>query len=1075
MRNLIIFFISIITFSAFAQKGDAPYYLQDSILGEIKLRSIGPAFTSGRISDIVIHPKNENVWYVAVGSGGVWKTTNSGTTWNSIFENQGSYSIGCISINQNNPNEIWVGTGENVGGRHVGYGDGIYFSADAGKTWTNMGLKKSEHISKIIIQNDSTILVAAQGPLWSKGGERGVFKSTNKGKTWTQKLGDSEWVGATELAVDPRNQNIIYCATWQRHRNVAAYMGGGPGSGLHKSVDGGETWIKLKKGLPTSNMGKIGLAISPQNPDVLYAAIELDRRKGGVYKSTNLGLSWTKMSDEISVGTGPHYYQELWASPHQFDKIYFADYMMKISTDGGKTFNKMNEKNKHVDNHAIAFKKSDPNYLLVGTDGGLYESFDGSKTWKYVTNLPVTQFYKLALDDAKPFYNIFGGSQDNNSQGGPSQTLYRHGIANSDWFITYGGDGHQPATEPGNPNILYNQSQQGYLGRVDRNTGEIVYIAPQAGENEPHERKNWDAPVLVSPHNPKRLYVASYRLWKSDNRGDSWTAISEDLTKNQKRIELPIMGGKQSFDNPWDVYAMSSFNTITSISESPQKQGLIYVGTDDGLIWKMVEDNWSKTDVKSLPGAPDNAYVNDIKTDLFDANTTYVVLDNHKHGDLKPYLYKTIDGGKSWKSITRGLPKRTTLWRIVQDHVDPNLLFLGTEFGLYFSNNGGNNWIQLKGVPVIPLRDLAIQKRENDLVAASFGRGFFVLDDYSFLRNLNQENIKKDAVILDATNGLWYMKKMRIGYNKKGFQGDDFYTAPNPPYGATFTYYVKDKIKSLKAIRKAKEKKGEVEFPGWNSLKIEKLQPKPELIFVIKDAEGNVIRKLNQRYSTGIQRLTWDMRLSTKQPIKLNSKPNKNPNQGPKGHLVRPGKYTVTLFKKVDGVVTKLTDPKSFEITQLHNGSLTQQTSDQVADFWNEVYDFGLDYGKFDSELNLAFKKIKAYQKAVKLSNASPGSLDSEITLTLLEIENIRDELNGHRIKKEMGEKTIPTIKSRYYFATGSFGNTYGPTISQKESLELGIKMLRAKKAELKDIQSKLNEIETKLKAQGAPEIEGEF
>ena len=336
-----------------------------TIYSGLKFRSIGPALMSGRISDIVIHPENENLWYVTAGSGGVWKTENSGTTWESIFDGQKSYSIGCISLDPQDPNIIWVGTGENVGGRHVAYGDGVYKSEDAGKTWKNMGLKKSEHLSKIVIhpKNSNIIWIASQGPLWSKGGERGIYKSIDGGKSWTQTLGDNEWIGATDLLIDTRDSDILYAATWQRHRTVAGYLGGGPGSAIYKSNNGGDSWVKLKSGLPISNMGKIGLVLSPQNPDVIYAAIELDRRTGGVYKSSNKGASWTKMSDAVAGGTGPHYYQELYASPHNFDELYLADNYMQVSYNGGKTFSRMNETEKHVDNHAVAFKKSDKNYL----------------------------------------------------------------------------------------------------------------------------------------------------------------------------------------------------------------------------------------------------------------------------------------------------------------------------------------------------------------------------------------------------------------------------------------------------------------------------------------------------------------------------------------------------------------------------------------------------------------------------------------------------------------------------------------------------------------------------------------
>ena len=412
-------------------------------LNAFKFRNVGPAFLSGRIADIAIHPDNENVWYVAVGSGGVWMTNNAGTTWNPIFDSQPVYSTGSITIDPSNPSIIWVGTGENVGGRHVGYGDGVYRSADGGKTWKNMGLKKTEHISEIIVHPDNSdvVYVAAQGPLWSSGGERGLYKTMDAGKSWNKILGGSEWTGVTDIMMDSRHSNIIYAATWDRHRTVASYMGGGPGSGIHRSDDNGNTWKKLTNGIPRSNLGKIGIAMSYQDPDVIYAAIETDRTKGGIYRSVDRGESWKKMSNTVSGGTGPHYYQELYTSPHKFDRLYLMNVQILTSEDGGKNFRTLEgARQKHSDHHAIVFKESDPDYIMVGTDAGIYESFDLAQNWHYFLNLPLTQFYKVAVNNAEPFYHIFGGTQDNGSAGGPSATDEGTGITNRDWYKTLFAD-----------------------------------------------------------------------------------------------------------------------------------------------------------------------------------------------------------------------------------------------------------------------------------------------------------------------------------------------------------------------------------------------------------------------------------------------------------------------------------------------------------------------------------------------------------------------------------------------------------------------------------------------------------
>ncbi len=1078
--STLILITSLLTSDLTAQKKDT--LLTSSTLSGIKLRSIGPAFMSGRIADIAVHPENNNIWYVAVGSGGVWKTVNSGTTWESIFDGHESYSIGCITIDPNNPNIIWVGTGENVGGRHVGYGDGIYRSEDGGKSWKNMGLKESQHISKIIVhpENSNVIFVAAQGPLWNKGGERGFYKSTDFGKTWKKTLGDEEWTGVTDIAIDPRDPNLVYAATWQRHRNVAAYMGGGPGSGIHRSKDGGESWEELKKGLPKDNMGKIGLAISPQKPDIIYVAIELDRRTGGVFRSDNRGASWKKMSETVSGATGPHYYQELYASPHEFDKLYLVDVRMQVSEDGGKTFNRMSEKNKHSDNHSINFRLDDPNYLLVGTDGGIYETFDDTKTWRFINNLPVTQFYKVAVDDKEPFYTVYGGTQDNSTQGGPSRTDNVHGIRNSDWFLTLGGDGHQPATEPGNPNIIYSESQEGYLSRIDMTTGEIISIQPQPDEGEPYERFNWDSPILVSPHNPTTIYFASQRVWKSDNRGDSWTPISNDLTQNQERFKLPIMEKTWSWDSPWDVNAMSNYNTITSISESPKKEGLIYIGTDDGLI--QVTENggksWQKIGVGGLPGVPKTAFVNDIKADLFDVNTVYIVLDNHKYGDLNPYLLKSNDKGKSWKSIKSNLPERTLLWRIVQDHVKPDLMFLGTEFGVYFTIDGGNEWIKIKGgSPTISFRDLAIQRRENDLVGATFGRGFYILDDYSFLREINPTELKqKEAELYTGRETPLYILRPGHGFGEKGSQGASYFTAKNPPFGAVFTYYLADEYKTLKKNRQEFEKNlikqnKNIDFPGWDEVESERRQEEPVIWLTIQDSEGNVVRKIKGKNKKGFNRVAWDLKRPNFRTINLQ---RELPKEERRGFMVMPGRYTVTLSKQIDGVVADLAGPKNFTVKRLYDGSLKRADDKKQIAFTNEVTILQKELTAATIKLGNAIKKVDALQAAASKINND----NSEILKNLYSVEqkllDLDELIYGNRSKSEVGEKNNPTIMDRFYNAYGSSSrSTYGPTETHLKSLSIAKKQFKEFMLKLEQIvNAEIPTIEKSLIEAGAPLVE---
>ena len=1018
----------------------------EQALSGFSFRSVGPAFMSGRIADIAIDPNNENIWYVAVGSGGVWKTTNAGTTWKPLADKQPFYSTGAITLDPNNSQTVWLGTGENVGGRHVGIGHGMYLSRDGGKTWKNKGLKKSEHISKIIVHptDSNTLWVAAQGPLWSSGGERGLYKTTDGGATWRQTMNLDEWTGVTDLLIDPRDPNVLYAASWQRHRNVAAYMGGGPGTAIYKSVDGGESWRKLKTGLPSSNMGKIGLAISPMQPDVIYAAIELDRKKGGVYRSANAGESWEKMSDTVSGGTGPHYYQELVASPHHFDRIYLMNVRVLVSENGGKDFYTMKESNKHSDNHAMVFKADDPNYILVGTDGGIYETFDDTENWKFVNNLPLTQFYKLAVDDAYPFYNIFGGTQDNNTQGGPSQTFNRNGISNADWFVLLGGDGHQPATEPDNPDIVYAQSQQGNLHRVDRTTGEAVYIRPQNGLDEPYERFNWDAPILVSQHDPKRLYFGSQRVWRSENRGDSWNTISSDLTKNEERLALPIMGRQQSWDAAWDVYAMSTYNTITSLAESAQDENILYAGTDDGLLHATKDGGatWNTLTVDKLPDVPATAFINDIKADMFDANVAYVALDNHKFGDYRPMLYKTINGGKSWKSITKGIPEGTLIWRLVQDHVNPQLLFLGTEYGVYVSLNQGDAWHKFSnGMPTISVRDLAIQKRETDLVAATFGRSFYILDDYSPLRAISEENLAKGDQLFPIEKALQYVQE-RGGTSS---QGASFYTAKNPTYGAQFTYYIANDTKTMKAKRKASEKKlkkdkKDIPFPGWEALDAEDFEKKPQAILRVTDASGKVLTEITGAYTKGIHRKHWDLRQRLASALDIHS--SRDSGTGLRSDVTR-GTYYVQLFKKHNGALLQLTPKEAFEVARLRQNVLTNPKAASHNAYKAKLNALYVKSEIMDNKLEKTKKKIVALSKAIGFAQANQDVLHKTLYDLQKQHYNLARKIDGSEAKGEVGEKDTPTLSFRISVASrGFYSNTYGPTAMHMESHDMAVALL---------------------------------
>jgi len=1003
----------------------------------IKVRNIGPGYMSGRVADIAVDQTDPATWYVGIGSGGVWKTVNAGTTWTPIFDDEAVYSIGDVTIDPSNPNIIWVGTGENNGGRHIAFGDGVYKSMDGGKTWKNMGLGKSEHIGDIIVHpTDSNIVwVSAQGPLWSGGGERGLFKTTDGGKTWRNVLEGDKWTGVGSVAIDPRNPNKLYAAKWQRQRTIANLINTGPGSGLYTSDDGGETWRQMTEGLPKANMGKSSIAVSPINPDVVYASIELDGREGGFWRSSDRGASWVKMSDVAAGGTGNHYYQEIFADPHTFDMVYFSNNASKVTKDGGKTWETMNLKNRHVDDHAFAFHPTDPDFILVGSDGGLYESRDDMKTWRFNQNIPVTQFYKIAADDDFPFYNVYGGTQDNSTQGGPSRTKRADGIKNSDWYIILGADGHQPATEPGNPDIVYAQWQKGSLNRYDRKLRETVFIQPQPKPGEPAERFNWDAPINVSHHDPKRLYHASQRLWRSDDRGDTWTAISGDLTRNGNRLKMPMMGRTWGPEAGWDLYAMSDFHTIANVAESPINENLLYVGTDDGLI-QVTSDggkNWTRYEIGKIKGVPANAYVNDIRADRFDEDTVYAALDNHKEGDYKPYLIKSTNRGKSWKMITGGLPEKTLVWRITQDHVNKDLMFLGTEFGLYFTVDGGEKWIELTGgVPTISFRDVRIQRRENDLVAGSFGRGIYILDDYSPLRGLNADTLEEDALLFAKTKNLMYLEDDLHSDS----QGDDQWVADNPPYGATFTYYLKDSFKTAKDTRVEADKKlakdgKDVDYPAWDVLEAELREEGPAVFVTVRDASGAVVRHVPAANKKGVQRVTWDFHHALKEAITNEPRPSW---MGPaRGVRALPGTYTATLNVRHDGQIRELTAPVSFEVESYIEPTLARSTPAEAKAFQERIVRVEAAVDAASLTIADLQKQIEGYRTALDRTE-DRAALEAQFAAIRAELFSLDEAISGKKADDQKGAEPA-TISSRVSFAKGSASSYYGPTPQSLEQL----------------------------------------
>jgi len=914
----------------------------------LKFRSIGPAAASGRVMSIAVNPKNKAEYYVGVASGGVWKTVNDGTTWSPVFEHEASYSIGWVALDPNDASVVWVGTGESNSQRSVSYGDGIYRSDDGGKNWQNLGLKKSEHIGRVVIdpRDSKVVFVAAEGPLWGPGGDRGLYKSADGGKTWKAVLTISENTGVVDVAIDPSNPDIMYAAAYQRRRHVFTLIDGGPESAIYKSTDAGATWNKLKSGLPSVDMGRIGLSVSPADPNVVYAAIEAADGKGGIFRSEDKGATWERRNE---FDAGAMYYARVVADPKNVDRIFVMNVSLRESLDGGKTLHKINEVNHHGDNHAIWIDPDNTKHWLLGSDGGMYETYDDAKSWEFKANLPTVQFYDVAVDNAAPFYNVCGGTQDYFSWCGPSRTRDVNGIRNSDWIVTTGGDGFRSQVDPVDANTVYAESQYGVLVRYDKTTGQELVLQPLEGKGEPPLRWNWDSPIIVSPHSHTRLYFAANKLFRSDDRGDTWKAISGDLTRQIDRNKLPLMGKVWGPDAVAKNQSTSFYGNIVALAESPKKEGLIYVGTDDGLIQVTSDGGGSWTKYEKFPGVPDTTYVSRLAASNHSEGTVYAAFENHKNEDFKPYLLKSSDSGKTWTSIAGDLPETGPVLAFVEDTVNPNLLFAGTEAGAFFSINGGEHWVQLKGgLPTIAVRDMVIQAREGDLVIATFGRGFYVLDDITPLRQIKPESTEQAAAMFPVKNSLLYVERHPLGAPKKGFLGDAFFTAENPPYGAVFTTYMKDKIKTKKETRQEAEKEAakaeakaagegarsaptkKVPYPTNDELRAEAQEAKPEVYFVVYDESGTPIRRIDGSTDSGFQRVAWDLRYAApKVREKSDDGEEDFPEAGQQGPLVLAGTYSVRMFENVGGTVKEVAGPQSFQVTM--EGSTSMTASDRTA------------------------------------------------------------------------------------------------------------------------------------------------
>jgi photosystem II stability/assembly factor-like uncharacterized protein len=1044
----------------------------------LKLRGIGPALTSGRVSDIAVDPRDKNTWYLTAASGGVWKTINAGTTWEALFDGEGSYSIGCVAIDPNDSLTVWVGTGENNSQRSVGYGDGVYKSVDGGKSWQNVGLEESEHIAKIVVDptDSETVYVAAQGPLWGPGGDRGLYKTTDGGESWQRVLEISQHTGVTDLLMDPRDPEILYAAAYQRRRHVWTVVNGGPESAIYKSTDGGASWRKLENGLPEGDIGRIGLAMSPVAPDLLYAVVEAAGDTGGFFRSTDAGANWEKRSDYVSAS--PQYYQELVPDPQNADRVYSLDVWLHVTENGGKSFEQVSVRHKHVDDHAMWIDPDDTDHLLVGCDGGLYESRDRAATWEFFSNLPITQFYKIAVDNDEPFYNVYGGTQDNFTLGGPSRTISAHGITNDDWFVTVGGDGFQTRVDPENPDIIYSQSQHGFLSRYDRRSGEAIRIRPMVAPGEEPLRFNWDSPLILSPHDSRRLYFGANKLFRSDDRGDSWRAISPDLTRQIDRNQLEVMGRVWSVDAVAKNRSTSFYGNLVALSESPLVEGLIYAGTDDGLVQVTEDGGGSWRRLESFPGVPERTYVNRLEASQHDADTVYAAFNNHKSADFDPYVLKSTDRGVSWTSIAGDLPERGSVYALAEDPVSPDLLFAGTEFGLFFTVDGGSRWVRLRGgLPTVAVRDLAIQSREGDLVVGTFGRGFFILDDYSPLRGVSEESLVSEALLFPVKDAWMYIPSYRLALRGKSFQGDSYYAAPNPPFGAVFTYYLKDGFKSRaerrREIEKEQRERGEtVAYPDWDELRAEEREDKPEIVLTVRDADGKVVRRLTGSAGKGFHRVAWDLRYPAASPTRLEPFPMDNPfRDPPSGPLAAPGAYTVELASRVDGDVTVLAGPEGFVTRPLGLATLAAEDRQGLLAFQQKVGRLQRAVLGASRAVEEAEGRLDLLRRAIDETPGAPLELGDRALSLAHRLADLEVALNGDTVMSSRFEPAPPSIVGTVQrIVSAQWTSSSAPTGTNQAAYSAAAAAFEPVLEELRRlIEEELRALEAELEAAGGP------
>ncbi len=1013
IRNLLFFLIlTIFAIHAVAQK---KVKVNKHTFGALKVRHIGPAVMSGRVSAIDAVQADPRLVYVGTASGGVWKSKNAGIIFKAVFDKY-TQSIGAVTIDQAHPDTVWVGTGETWVRNSVSVGDGIYKTIDGGETWKKMGLDSTERIGRIVInpENPNIVYVAALGHLWDANRERGVYKTEDGGKSWTKILYVDENTGCSDLAIDKDNPDILYAGMWDFRRRPYFFRSGGPGSGLFKTTDGGKTWEKLENGLPDGTLGRIALAISPADQNIVWALIEAE--KSGLYRSKDKGENWELMTDNPTVGERPFYFALIVPDPVDTNRIYKPGFTLNVSDNGGKTFTVpfVGGGNVHSDIHAVWISEKDPDFIYIGTDGGVYVSNDKGNTWRIARNLPVSQFYRVSVDNDEP-YNVYGGLQDNGSWMAPSRSP--RGIQNANWDNIGYGDGFNVVPDLYDENIIYWQYQGGNIKKMFKDTREIKNIKPFGDEETEKLRFNWNTPLVYSPTS-KALYVGSQYLFKSNNNGDTWLRISPDLTTNDPdKLQQEETGGL-TIDNS----TAENHCTIYAINESPLDTNLIWVGTDDGNLQLTTDGGKNWTNVSgNIPGLPLFSWCSWVEPSGFDKETAYATFDSHRNGDMKSYVFKTTDMGKSWENITDENIE-SYCYTIREDPVNPNLLFLGTEFGLYISIDGGKAWTRFTGdFPKVSVQDIVFQERENDLVLGTHGRGILILDDISPLRQLNEDVLQEDVAFLESRP---YVIKRTGG--QQSFSGDDEFVGGNPPGSSIITYYLKKRH-------------------IFGDMSIE-----------IFNEEGEKIKTLAAGKRKGINRVPWRMRM----------KPPKVPSSVQLlghaffGPTYPPGEYSVKILKGdniYEGKIKVVYDPDS---------KYSVADRDLRCEIMMKAYNLLEELAYINRQIT---DFTNPAEKILKNDNVKK-STKKELRKTSEELNELRKQMLATRMGRITGEIRLRERISEIYGGVMSYMGS--PTDSQIEGIEMLEKEVENNRQKVKKIlDDKLPEINKSLKKAGITPI----